>query len=80
MKSSNLQLYTKFHNIPEINVEERQLTSFAGALSFHILFKQLRSKNKLKRCLSHLKLSPVFGHDIIALLSIMHLTLCFRRI
>ncbi len=32
VKFSKAQIYTKFHKIPEINFEERQLTSFAGIL------------------------------------------------
>ncbi len=80
MKSSKAQIFTKFHKIPEINFEERQLTSFAGVLIFQMLFKHLGLKSKLKRCFSHLKLSPIFGHHIIVLLLIVHLILGFRRI
>ncbi len=80
MKSSKAQIYAKFHKIPEINFEERQLTSFAGSLIFQMLFKRLGLKNKLKSCFSHLKLSPIFGHHIIVLLLIVHLILGFRRI
>jgi hypothetical protein len=80
VKSSKAQIYAKFHKIPEINFEERQLTSFAGILLFQLLFKRLGLKNKLKRCFSHLKLSPIFGHHIIVLLLIVHLILGFRRI
>ncbi len=80
VKSSKAQIFTKFHKIPEINFEERQLTSFAGVLIFQMLFKHLGLKSKLKRCFSHLKLSPIFGHHIIVLLLIVHLILGFRRI
>ena len=80
VKSSKAQIYTKFHKIPEINFEERQLTSFAGTLIFQVLFKRLGLKNKLKRCFSHLKLSPIFGHHIIVMLLIVHMILGFRRI
>ncbi|WP_320045064.1 IS1380 family transposase [uncultured Desulfobacter sp.] len=80
MKSSKAQIYTKFHKIPEINFEERQLTSFAGVLIFQMLLKRLGLKSKLKSCFSHLKLSPIFGHHIIVLLLIVHLILGFRRI
>ena len=80
VKSSKAQIYTKFHKIPEINFEERQLTSFVGVLIFQVLFKRLRLKQKLKNCFSHLKLSPIFGHHIIVLLLIVHLILGFRRI
>jgi len=80
VKSSKAQIYTKFHKIPEINFEERQLTSFAGILIFQLLFKRLDLKNKLKKCFSYTKLSPIFGHYTIALLLIVHLILGFRRL
>lgn len=80
VKSSKTQIYAKFHKIPEINFEEKQLTSFAGILIFQILFMRLDLKTKLKKCFSHLKLSPIFGHHIIVLLLIVHLVLGFRRI
>ncbi len=80
VKSSKTQIYTKFHKIPEITFEERQLTSFAGILIFQLLFKRLGLKNRLKKCFSHLKSSPIFGHHIIVLLLIVHLILGFRRI
>ena len=50
VKSSKTQIYTKFHKIPEIKFEERQLTSFSGILIFQILFNRLEVKNKLKKC------------------------------
>lgn len=80
VKSSKAQIYTKFHKIPEISFEQRQLTSFAGILIFQLLFKRLHLKSKLKKCFSHLKLSPIFGHHIIVLLLIVHLILGFRRL
>jgi hypothetical protein len=32
VKFSKSQIYTKFHKIPEINFEDKQLTSFSGIL------------------------------------------------
>lgn len=80
VKSSKAQIYTKFHKIPEINFEDMQLTSFSGIIIFQLLFKRLDLKNKLKKCFSHLKLSPIFGHHMIVLLLIVHLLLGFRRL
>jgi hypothetical protein len=80
VKSSKTQIYAKFHKIPEINFEDRQLTSFAGILIFQLLFKRLGLKKKLKKCFSHLKFSPIFGHHIVVLLLIVHLILGFRRL
>ena len=42
VKSSKTQIYTKFHKIPEINFEERQLSSFAGVL----VFRRMRIRPK----------------------------------
>ena len=48
VKSSKSQIYTKFHKIPEINFEDKQLTSFSGIIIFQLLFKRLGLKSKLK--------------------------------
>jgi hypothetical protein len=37
-------------------------------------------KNKLKKCFSHLKVSPIFGHHLIVILLVVHLLLGFRRL
>jgi hypothetical protein len=44
VKFSKSQIYTKFHKIPEINFENRQLTSFSGIIIFQLLFKLLGLK------------------------------------
>lgn len=61
VKSSKAQIYTKFHKIPEIQFEDQQLTSFSGLLIFQLLFKRINLKNKLKKCFSHMKVSPIFN-------------------
>lgn len=80
MKSSKAQIYTKFHKIPEIRFQDQQLTSFSGLLIFQLLFKRLNLKTRLKKCFSHLKVSPIFGHHVIVILLIIHLILGFRRL
>ena len=80
MKSSKAQIYTKFHKIPEILFQDQQLTSFSGLLIFQLLFKLFNLKTRLKKCFSHLKLSPIFGHHVIVMLLIIHLILGFRRL
>jgi hypothetical protein len=80
VKSSKAQILTKFHKIPEIQFEDQQLTSFSGIVIFQLLFKNLNLKNKLKKCFTHLKVSPIFGHHLILLLLIVHLILGFRRL
>jgi hypothetical protein len=80
VKSSKAQILTKFHKIPEIQFEDQQLTSFSGIVIFQLLFKNLNLKNKLKKCFTHLKVSPIFGHHLILLLLIVHLILGFKRL
>jgi len=80
VKSSKAHILTKFHKIPEIQFEDQQLTSFSGIVIFQLLFKNLNLKNKLKKCFTHLKVSPIFGHHLILLLLIVHLILGFRRL
>ena len=80
VKSSKSQIYTKFHKIPQVRFEDQQLTSFSGLLIFQLLFKQMNLKNKLKKCFSHMKVSPIFGHHLIVILLVVHLILGFRRL
>jgi len=80
VKSSKAQITAKFHKIPMIHFEDQQLTSFSGLLIFQLLFKRINLKNRLKRCFSHLKTSPIFGRHLIVLLIIVHLLIGFRRL
>jgi hypothetical protein len=80
VKSSKAQIYTKFHKIPQVLFEDQQLTSFSGLLIFQLLFKRMDLKNKLKKCFSHMKVSPIFGHHLIIMLLVVHLILGFRRL
>ena len=80
MKSSKAQITAKFHKIPMIRFEDQQLTSFSGLLIFQLLFKRLNLKQRLKKCFSHLNISPIFGRHLIVLLLIIHLLIGFRRL
>ena len=80
MKSSKAQIQAKFHKIPMIRFEDQQLTSFSGLLIFQLLFKQINLKNRLKKCFSHLKTSPIFGRHLIVMLIIVHQIIGFRRL
>ena len=80
VKSSKAQIHTKFHKIPDIKFEDQQLTSFSGLLIFQLFFKRIELKDKLKKCFSNLKLSPIFGHHLVVMLLIIHLILGFRRL
>ena len=80
MKSSKAQISAKFHKIPLLKFEKQQLTSYSGLLIFQILFKNLNLKQRLKKCFSHLKVTPIFGQHLVVLLLITHLLLGFRRL
>ncbi len=80
MKSSKAQINVKFHKIPEIRFVDHRLTSYSGLLIFQALFVRLGLKGRLKRCFSHLKISPIFSRHLIVLLLIIHLLLGFRRL
>ena len=80
VKSSKSQIHAKFHKIPQIRFEDQQLTSFSGLLIFQLLFRRINLKQRLKKCFSHLKVSPIFGHHLVVMLLIVHLLLGFRRL
>jgi len=63
-----------------IRFEDQQLTSFSGLLIFQLLFKRINLKQRLKKCFSHLKVSPLFGRHLIVILIIVHLLIGFRRL
>jgi hypothetical protein len=71
---------SKFHRIPEIRFEDQQITSFSGLLIFQLFFTKINLKQQLKKCFSHLKVSPIFGRHLVVLLLIVHLLLGFRRL
>jgi len=80
VKSSKSQMMSKCHKIPEIRFEDQQITSFSGLLIFQLLFKRIDLKMKLKKCFSHLRVSPIFGRHLVVLLLLIHLILGFRRL
>ena len=80
MKSSKVEIVSREHKIPEVRFENQRLTSFAGLIVFQGLFKELAIKQKLQNCFSHLKVSPIFGHHLIALCLIVHLLLGYRKL
>ena len=80
MKSSKAQIHAKFHKIPVIRFEDQKLTSFSGLLIFQTLFMKLGLKARLKKCFSHLRISPIFGRHLVVLLLVVHLLLGFRRL
>ncbi|MFH1951750.1 MAG: transposase, partial [Pseudomonadota bacterium] len=80
MKSSKAEIQAKYHKIPVIRFEDQKLSSFSGLLIFQVLFRQLRLRERLKKCFEHMKVSPIFGRHLVVLLLIVHLLLGFRRL
>ena len=80
VKSSRAQIQAKFHKIPTIRFEDQRLTSFSGLLIFQVLFRRLNLKQRLYKCFSNDKVTPIFGRHLVVLLLIVHLILGFRRL
>lgn len=80
MKYSKNEIHSRVRKIPEIRFEDQRLTSFAGLVIFQSLFYSLNLKERLWRCFTHLKVSPIFGHHVVVLLLIVHLLIGYRRL
>jgi hypothetical protein len=80
VKYSKNEIYSRVRKIPEIRFEDQRLTSFAGLVIFQSLFYELRLKERLWRCFTHLKVSPIFGRHVVVLLLIVHLLIGYRRL
>jgi len=78
--ASEIQQSTNYGKIPMIRFEDQQLTSFSGLLIFQLLFKRIDLKQRLKKCFSHLKISPIFGRHLMVQLIIVHILIGFRRL
>ena len=80
MKYRKSQIQAKVHKIPVIRFEDQRLTSFSGLLIFQALFSRINLKRRLRKCFSHLKISPIFGRHLVVMILIVHLLLGFRRL
>ena len=80
MKDSKAEVHCKTHGLPALRFEDSQLTSFSGLVLLQALFARLGLKERLRRCFSHLTVSPIFGHATLVLCLVLHLTLGYRRL
>src|SRR4030043_597267 len=80
VKYSKNEIHSRVRKIPEIRFEDQRLTSFAGLVVFSTLVYNLHLKERLWRCFTHLKVSPIFGHHVVVLLLIVHLLIGYRRL
>lgn len=80
MKYSRAEVHCKTHSLPELRFEDSKLTSFSGLILIQELFRRLGLKARLRRCFSHLTVSPIFGHASIVLCLVLHLLMGFREL
>ncbi len=80
MKFSKKQIFSRVFKIPQIKFEDQRLTSFAGLVLYQPVLQQLRLKERLKRCFTHIKVSEIFGHQIIMLVLVLHLIMGYRKL
>jgi hypothetical protein len=80
MKTNKSEVHWKARALPEIRFEDQQLISFAGLVIFQPLFERLELKPRSRKCFEHLKVSPIFGHASVVMLSVVHLLIEFRRL
>jgi hypothetical protein len=77
---SKAEVHRKTHGLPAPRFEDSQMTSFSGLILLQALFVRLGLKERLRRCFSHLTVSPIFGHATLVLCLVLHLTLGYRRL
>jgi hypothetical protein len=80
MKYSRADVHCKTHSLPQLRFEDSQLTSFSGLILIQKLFVRLGLKERLRRCFSHLKVSPIFGYPTLVLCLVVHLLLGYRQL
>ena len=73
MKCSRAEVHCKTHSLPQLRFEDSQLTSFSGLILIQELFLRLGLKERLRRCFSHLKVSPIFSYPTLVLCLVVHL-------
>ena len=80
MKFSRAEVRGKATAISELRFEDQTLTSFAGLVIFQKFFLQFGLKERLRRCFSHLKVSPIYAHHMLVMLLVVHLLLGYRQL
>ena len=80
MKNSRADVHRKTFAIPKLRFEDQKLTSFSGLIVFQKLFTVLKLNVRLRRCFSHLGVTPIFGHARIILLLVVHFLIGFRQL
>ena len=61
MKSSRTEIQSRVHGVPELRFDDQRMTSFGGLVVFHLLFKQLDLKARLRRAFGEVDRARSFG-------------------
>ena len=80
MKHSKSDVRCKTTSLPKLRFDDQKLTSFAGLVIFHSLFRDLQLKQRISSCFTHRKVSPIFSTTSIVLLLIVSIILGYRRL
>ncbi len=79
MKHSRAAVHRKVHKLPALRFEQQTLTSYGGLVLLQALLGRLELKDRLRACFSHLHVAPIFGHNLVVLLLVVHLFLGYRE-
>jgi hypothetical protein len=79
VRLTKAQVQSKVHVVPTLRFEEQpQLTSFAGAVLYQVLFRVLDLKARLRGCFSEER--RAYGGHLVTLTLVLHLLLGFRQL
>lgn len=80
MKVSRKTIQSKTSAIPDIQFQDQNLTSFAGATLFQLLFQRLQLKQRVSHCFRHLSNSVSYDCGLVTVILIVHLMLGYRKL
>jgi hypothetical protein len=80
VKFSRAQIHARVYRLPELQFEDQRLTSHAGLVLLHALFRCLGLHERLQRCLAHLSKGLIVGLPKVTMILIVHLMLRYRRL
>jgi len=66
--------------MPDFRFEDQRLTSYAGLIVFHPLFRRFALAARLKRCFAHIKSGSVYGFHRVVLLLILLIVMGLPRL
>jgi hypothetical protein len=80
-KLTKAQVQSKVHLVPVLRFEQQQqLTSFAGAVLYQVLFRALALKARLRSCFGDGSEGRAYGAHLVVLSLVLHLLLGFRQL